>query len=143
MTGSLQDTTPTTEDGPLAFKRRKIDRACDSCRRKKTKCDGPKMSDGICTNCIQAQKTCTYVYVPLHFFLACISFTGRRLSAIGSPLDLVVHPKRQSHLVLHRTVSDRVFQVYHRYGRSIGETRIIITQGEPLLNSCRSSALAL
>ncbi|TFK44759.1 fungal-specific transcription factor domain-containing protein [Crucibulum laeve] len=46
--------------GP-AFKKRKKDRACDACRRRKTKCDGPWMADNICTNCLQTCKPCTYV----------------------------------------------------------------------------------
>ncbi|EIW83333.1 hypothetical protein CONPUDRAFT_102063 [Coniophora puteana RWD-64-598 SS2] len=43
------------------YKKRKIERACDACRRRKTKCDGPRMPDNICTNCIQNRKTCSYV----------------------------------------------------------------------------------
>ncbi|KAH9935489.1 fungal-specific transcription factor domain-containing protein [Fomitopsis serialis] len=47
-------------------KKRRIDRACDFCRRRKTKCDGPKMHGNVCTNCIQTGRTCTYViYVAL------------------------------------------------------------------------------
>ncbi|KAF8070504.1 fungal-specific transcription factor domain-containing protein [Lyophyllum atratum] len=42
-------------------KKRKVDRACDACRRRKTKCDGPKVQDNICTNCLQANKHCTYL----------------------------------------------------------------------------------
>ncbi|KAF8910393.1 fungal-specific transcription factor domain-containing protein [Mucidula mucida] len=41
--------------------KRKMDRACDACRRRKTKCDGPKMRDNVCTNCLQSRKSCTYV----------------------------------------------------------------------------------
>ncbi|EIN11920.1 hypothetical protein PUNSTDRAFT_142130 [Punctularia strigosozonata HHB-11173 SS5] len=44
-----------------ASQKRKIERACDFCRRRKTKCDGPKMPNHICTNCIQNRKSCTYV----------------------------------------------------------------------------------
>uniref|UniRef100_A0A0W0FGY6 Zn(2)-C6 fungal-type domain-containing protein n=3 Tax=Moniliophthora roreri TaxID=221103 RepID=A0A0W0FGY6_MONRR len=44
-----------------AQKKRKIDRACDACRRRKTKCDGPKMPDNVCSNCAQSRKPCTYV----------------------------------------------------------------------------------
>ncbi|KAJ3772120.1 fungal-specific transcription factor domain-containing protein [Lentinula raphanica] len=36
-------------------------RACDNCRRRKTRCDGPRKADNICTNCIQNKKACTYV----------------------------------------------------------------------------------
>ena len=42
-------------------KKRKIERACDFCRRRKTKCDGPKMPEFRCTNCIQNGRDCTYV----------------------------------------------------------------------------------
>lgn len=42
-------------------KKRKIDRACDFCRRRKTKCDGPVMPGNICTNCIQTGRACSYV----------------------------------------------------------------------------------
>ncbi|KAF8210345.1 fungal-specific transcription factor domain-containing protein [Mycena galopus ATCC 62051] len=41
---------------------RKIDRACDACRRRKTKCDGPKMKDNICSNCLNTHKSCTYLH---------------------------------------------------------------------------------
>ncbi|KAJ6499960.1 fungal-specific transcription factor domain-containing protein [Mycena vitilis] len=40
---------------------RKIDRACDACRRRKTKCDGPKMANNVCTNCRSVSKSCTYL----------------------------------------------------------------------------------
>jgi hypothetical protein len=30
---------------------------------RKTKCDGPSMSNNICSNCVQSHKTCTYVSV--------------------------------------------------------------------------------
>ncbi|KAF9241629.1 fungal-specific transcription factor domain-containing protein [Melanogaster broomeanus] len=43
------------------YKKRKIERACDACRRRKTKCDGPRMPDNICTNCVQHLKTCSYI----------------------------------------------------------------------------------
>ena len=42
-------------------KKRNVDRACDGCRRRKTRCDGPKMPDNVCTNCVQNRKICTYV----------------------------------------------------------------------------------
>ncbi|KAJ7770173.1 fungal-specific transcription factor domain-containing protein [Mycena maculata] len=40
---------------------RKVDRACDACRRRKTKCDGPKMQDNVCSNCVNSHKSCTYL----------------------------------------------------------------------------------
>ncbi|KDR75840.1 hypothetical protein GALMADRAFT_506107 [Galerina marginata CBS 339.88] len=51
---------PTNESAPQAKKRKK-DRACDACRRRKTKCDGPWMPNNLCSNCIQTRKPCTYV----------------------------------------------------------------------------------
>ncbi|KAG1816057.1 fungal-specific transcription factor domain-containing protein [Suillus subaureus] len=53
--------TPSYSSDQGAYKKRKIERACDACRRRKTKCDGPRMPDNICTNCVQNRKTCTYV----------------------------------------------------------------------------------
>lgn len=47
-------------------KKRRLDRACDACRRKKTKCDGPSTHDNVCTNCKQAKKACTYMYASLN-----------------------------------------------------------------------------
>ncbi|KIM69740.1 hypothetical protein SCLCIDRAFT_19528 [Scleroderma citrinum Foug A] len=43
------------------FKKRKIDRACDACRRRKIKCDGPRTENNVCTNCMQYGKLCSYV----------------------------------------------------------------------------------
>jgi len=51
---------PMTDSGP-PVKKRKKERACDACRRRKTKCDGPLMPNGLCTNCMQTRKPCTYV----------------------------------------------------------------------------------
>ncbi|KAI8993102.1 fungal-specific transcription factor domain-containing protein [Trametes punicea] len=42
-------------------KKRKIERACDFCRRRKARCDGPSMPDNVCTNCISNSRACTYV----------------------------------------------------------------------------------
>lgn len=42
-------------------KKRKVERACDACRRRKSKCDGPKKPDRICTSCEQLKKSCTYM----------------------------------------------------------------------------------
>ncbi|KAF8482796.1 fungal-specific transcription factor domain-containing protein [Russula ochroleuca] len=57
----------SSSDWPESFsiaanpKKRKVERACDGCRRRKTRCDGPKMPDNVCTNCVQNRKICTYV----------------------------------------------------------------------------------
>ncbi|KAG5635679.1 hypothetical protein H0H81_010417 [Sphagnurus paluster] len=42
-------------------KRRRIQRACDVCRRKKIRCDGVQMPGSQCTNCIDYGLSCTYV----------------------------------------------------------------------------------
>ncbi|KXN92472.1 hypothetical protein AN958_08031 [Leucoagaricus sp. SymC.cos] len=42
-------------------KKRKKDRACDYCRRRKIKCDGPWRQDQVCTNCLHGHRRCTYV----------------------------------------------------------------------------------
>ncbi|KAJ5243380.1 uncharacterized protein N7469_001707 [Penicillium citrinum] len=42
---------------PSPLKRRRIYRACDQCRRRKSKCDGEQP---VCSICNQANRTCTY-----------------------------------------------------------------------------------
>ena len=42
-------------------KKRKVERACDFCRRRKARCDGPRMPDNICSNCISNSRSCTYL----------------------------------------------------------------------------------
>ncbi|KAG8213977.1 hypothetical protein J3R82DRAFT_10726 [Butyriboletus roseoflavus] len=54
---------PFLDSPESIYKKRKIERACDACRRRKTKCDGPRMPDNVCTNCVQNRKTCSYVFV--------------------------------------------------------------------------------
>ncbi|KAG6901646.1 hypothetical protein C0995_009645 [Termitomyces sp. Mi166 len=43
------------------LKRRKLQRACDVCRRKKIRCDGAQMLNHQCTNCADYGLECTYV----------------------------------------------------------------------------------
>jgi hypothetical protein len=55
---------PIISDWSQSFsvpRKRNVERACDDCRRRKTRCDGPKMPDNVCTNCVQNRKICTYV----------------------------------------------------------------------------------
>ncbi|RDX40541.1 hypothetical protein OH76DRAFT_1490210, partial [Lentinus brumalis] len=48
------------EDIAPSAKKRKLQRACDYCRRKKSKCDGPEMPDHRCSNCQARRIECTY-----------------------------------------------------------------------------------
>ncbi|KAI0337248.1 hypothetical protein BDW22DRAFT_1364333 [Trametopsis cervina] len=43
------------------MKKRRVQRACDICRRKKVRCDGGQMPNNRCTNCITYNHECTYV----------------------------------------------------------------------------------
>ncbi|RDB28769.1 Activator of stress genes 1 [Hypsizygus marmoreus] len=42
-------------------KKRKVQRACDTCRRKKIRCDGGQMPGNRCSNCIAYSFDCTYI----------------------------------------------------------------------------------
>ncbi|KAG6845260.1 hypothetical protein H0H87_011995 [Tephrocybe sp. NHM501043] len=48
-------------DNSQAAKKRRIQRACDICRRKKIRCDGGQMPGNRCSNCIAYSFECTYV----------------------------------------------------------------------------------
>ncbi|KAJ7158980.1 fungal-specific transcription factor domain-containing protein [Mycena crocata] len=45
-------------------KRRHIERACDLCRRRKTRCDSSDMNDEKCSACYEAGVDCTYLKAP-------------------------------------------------------------------------------
>jgi hypothetical protein len=62
---------PTKTQSSLATRRQR-DRACDFCRRRKAKCDGPQIGSQICKNCQQSNKKCTYVSVLVMTFQSCI-----------------------------------------------------------------------
>ena len=49
-----------TDSPPPAPYARKSDRACDFCRRRKTRCDGALTLGSKCTNCRRNQCPCTY-----------------------------------------------------------------------------------
>ncbi|KAG6819032.1 hypothetical protein H0H93_016104 [Arthromyces matolae] len=55
----------SSDEGPAhavqGAKRRKLQRACDVCRRKKIRCDGVQMPGHQCTNCVDYGLDCTYV----------------------------------------------------------------------------------
>lgn len=43
------------------YKKRRIQRACDTCRRKKIRCDGGQMPNNRCSNCSAYNLDCTYI----------------------------------------------------------------------------------
>ncbi|KAJ7254991.1 fungal-specific transcription factor domain-containing protein [Mycena haematopus] len=45
-------------------KKRRLQRACDVCRRRKTGCDGSQMPGDKCTTCTDANLECTYAQIP-------------------------------------------------------------------------------
>ncbi|KAJ7187374.1 fungal-specific transcription factor domain-containing protein, partial [Mycena filopes] len=49
------------EEPDIRGKRRRIQRACDICRKKKIRCDGPEMPGSKCTTCVEASVDCTYL----------------------------------------------------------------------------------
>ncbi|KAF9501530.1 hypothetical protein BDN71DRAFT_1492196 [Pleurotus eryngii] len=59
-TSAPPPSTAQTPSGDGGAKKRGINRACDACRRRKTRCDGSTTPDNICTNCLQSHKSCTY-----------------------------------------------------------------------------------
>lgn len=65
---SQSPTQPNADDPPR--KRSKVSRACDSCRRKKIKCNAEYLTllqkvTKICQNCVKNNENCTFLRVPL------------------------------------------------------------------------------
>lgn len=62
---SAEDDTPETGEGSSSVlpssKKRKVQRACDMCRRKKVRCDGGQMPGKRCSNCVTCNLECTYI----------------------------------------------------------------------------------
>ena len=48
----------------------RTERACDLCRRRKTKCDGPSAPDSVCSNCVQNNQSCTYLCAYMRILLS-------------------------------------------------------------------------
>ncbi|KAF7378272.1 Zn(2)-C6 fungal-type domain-containing protein [Mycena sanguinolenta] len=59
-------TSTPLDDGHDSYqgKKRRIQRACDVCRRKKIACDGSQILGTKCTTCSDAKLDCTYVEIP-------------------------------------------------------------------------------
>ncbi|PCH39377.1 hypothetical protein WOLCODRAFT_29517 [Wolfiporia cocos MD-104 SS10] len=58
---SQEDEPNDSESVSQNSKKRRVQRACDVCRRKKIRCDGAQMPDNKCSNCITYSYECTYV----------------------------------------------------------------------------------
>ncbi|PPQ66905.1 hypothetical protein CVT24_008520 [Panaeolus cyanescens] len=52
---------PSSSSVLNGLKKRRIQRACDICRRKKIRCDGVQMPGNRCSNCIAYNYECTYI----------------------------------------------------------------------------------
>ena len=95
--GSSSDWPESFSTGSSAApKKRKVERACDGCRRRKTRCDGPKMPDNVCTNCVQNRKICTYVLARtfVEYGSALIALFSAKPPSLGVP------PKRSLYLAV-------------------------------------------
>ncbi|KAJ6479238.1 fungal-specific transcription factor domain-containing protein [Mycena vitilis] len=57
---SLMSSESTEATAP---KRRRIQGACDLCKKKKIRCDRSQMPGNKCTNCITAKANCTHIYL--------------------------------------------------------------------------------
>ncbi|KAK0238956.1 fungal-specific transcription factor domain-containing protein [Armillaria nabsnona] len=67
----------STDLGDLATQTRRIQRACDLCRRKKTRCDGTRLpGKQQCSNCAAANLACTYLdatnRIPSQRYVECL-----------------------------------------------------------------------
>jgi len=75
---------PVPNAAPRNNGKSRPERACDLCRRRKTKCDGPSAPDSACSNCVQNNQSCTYLCAYIHTSLSlCLS----------SPLSEVSRPR--------------------------------------------------
>jgi hypothetical protein len=129
--GSSASSVPPSSSPPYyrsatsVHKRRRIDRACDACRRRKTKCDGPKMPDNVCTNCIQTNKSCTYMCAIAVHIRRCCADT----SLTARPRNREVHPKRESFAIKQTLSPNENCQLYNWTRRQNGEVGGIAERG--------------
>ncbi|PWN51278.1 hypothetical protein IE53DRAFT_308051, partial [Violaceomyces palustris] len=57
----LMAPAPGEDEGDAGGKRRRVQRACDMCRKKKVRCDGLQPEKGACSNCANYGHECTFV----------------------------------------------------------------------------------
>ncbi|KAK1221337.1 Gypsy retrotransposon integrase-like protein 1 [Marasmius sp. AFHP31] len=53
------------EDNGIPLKKRRLQNACDECKRRKVKCDSAKMPGNVCTLCLSLRTECTHVHALL------------------------------------------------------------------------------
>ncbi|KDQ52659.1 hypothetical protein JAAARDRAFT_183930 [Jaapia argillacea MUCL 33604] len=61
MSSPEGDTNTNGGDYESGSKKRRVNRACDVCRRKKIRCNGGQTSNGQCSNCLAFNYQCTYL----------------------------------------------------------------------------------
>jgi hypothetical protein len=125
---------PQSISNSTTSKKRNVERACDGCRRRKTRCDGSKMPDNVCTNCVQNRKICTYVLAQT-FVEDVLSLTV--LSAVRFP-SLGVPPKRLSCLTVVRFQASHS----HTWNSYITSLEDKVEKMEALLKRVRMSSWA-
>ncbi|KAF9010512.1 fungal-specific transcription factor domain-containing protein [Cyathus striatus] len=60
MSSISESSSSAAQPPPSKFKKRRLQGACDICRRKKVRCDSAKMPGGKCSNCIAFNSECTH-----------------------------------------------------------------------------------
>ncbi|KAJ3001766.1 hypothetical protein NUW54_g6226 [Trametes sanguinea] len=82
-------------------KKRKVERACDFCRRRKARCDGPSMPDNVCSNCIANSRSCTYVEGskprgPPKAYVVGLEDRVEKMEALLRRVSVQTHPSNRS-----------------------------------------------
>ncbi|KAI9511917.1 fungal-specific transcription factor domain-containing protein [Russula earlei] len=60
MSSAEEDINPSETNASRSAKKRRVQRACDVCRRKKIRCDGSQMPGNKCSNCAAYNFDCKY-----------------------------------------------------------------------------------
>ncbi|KZT00948.1 uncharacterized protein LAESUDRAFT_731789 [Laetiporus sulphureus 93-53] len=58
---SQEDEPHDADSSAQNLKKRRVQRACDVCRRKKIRCDGGQMPNNRCSNCVTYNYECSYI----------------------------------------------------------------------------------
>ncbi|TVY84486.1 putative transcriptional regulatory protein [Lachnellula suecica] len=91
---SRDDSDQFREDGAPPEKARRIARACNQCRNRKQRCDGPSQVDlsRPCQRCIQLGFTCSFTSTPLETEIENSSVAIRKVGKIQK--QLLDHQRR-------------------------------------------------